>query len=313
MHFCNMMGKGFTELHRYDGSLFTVSDERLYDTDLVVDDKIIRVIPGNGANNIFNLEHIFDGRKTDDLYIKNLKMNLSIADVMDSVENPLVICLCSELGFFADVPAVVRYVSINDEMMLVCLIAGAIAVKDADGSFIPMYRCFDGDCGEVVWSTNAKGLHSSMLPTKYSSYSYCDASVVTLHFMVSNMTLTTHVIDEYNYVFFQALYDKIKAYEAKKAQYEEERKRQKEAEELKMREEYALLRQQMQEAEELAARQKAEKEAAKLERKRAAEAKKLAKETKKKNGAADSDKNTVDVSPASFLEAVKRMKEGRQE
>lgn len=74
----------------------------------------------------------------DDMYapIRKKKTQLTHKMIADTEENPLVIVLCSEIAIFDGVSAGLKYIYINEDTILACLIYG---VCEFDG--VPMQRC----------------------------------------------------------------------------------------------------------------------------------------------------------------------------
>lgn len=88
------------------------------------------------------------------------KKPLSFTEVSDTANNPLIIVLCKSIEVYRGIDVDAKYIVIDDEHILFCLISGVARI---DG--IPMSRC----CSSSIIDRKSKVLNAS----EFSTMAYC--------------------------------------------------------------------------------------------------------------------------------------------
>lgn len=73
---------------------------------------------------------------------KNLGCKLTYGDVQDTEENPLIWVLAKEVTFFEGIKTYIKYININPNMVLVCLVYGACGFN-VGGEEVVLTRCIE--------------------------------------------------------------------------------------------------------------------------------------------------------------------------
>lgn len=135
MYFCNMVGEGAVKLFTRNGKVDFLNevDKVAENVSFVLKDESVFVDENGSVGSLFLKGLKGVGTAT---YNEKLSKTLTIADVEDTPENPLIVCLCREITVYDGVPADIKIMSLDDEVALVMLISGKV---DIDGS--PLVRC----------------------------------------------------------------------------------------------------------------------------------------------------------------------------
>lgn len=137
MYFCNLMGNDGVKTFRIRNE----STEEFVNTIAegtvkgFITEKDGQLVVTTNENDVNIFRKGLEGNP-EDLYAPELKRNLTFKQIDDTEENPLVIVLCNKITFFDNVPANVKYIDLDGEGILACLISGACEFNG-----IPMQRC----------------------------------------------------------------------------------------------------------------------------------------------------------------------------
>lgn len=140
MYFCNMLGEGYVK--SYNNGKVTISKTEVSEGFLGIDDKgnVVNVDSNSTNTNLFGSGIIVDKEKLEELYRvgkpTGKKGNITYKMIQDTEENPLIIVLCKEISFFEGIEADIRFINLDDDCILACLVSGVCAF---DGT--PMQRC----------------------------------------------------------------------------------------------------------------------------------------------------------------------------
>jgi len=140
MYFCNMLGKDY--MKSYNNGKVTISREDVSEGFLALtsDGKVVNVDSNSTEKNLFLNGLVVEPDKLDTTYRvgkpTGRKGNITYKMIQDTEENPLIIVLCKELAFYEGIEADVRFINLDDDCVLACLVAGVCCF---DGT--PMQRC----------------------------------------------------------------------------------------------------------------------------------------------------------------------------
>ena len=140
MIFANLMGeKGvgtFKRSTRKNTIPFENSVSEIYEEKRVVfKDGKLQVTDGSAVDDIFMKDII--GR--EGVYCEKLG-SMTINELKDTEDNPLFAVLSDGVKFYEGIPSLIKYIHIEDDMFVLCLMYGACEFACSDGTYIPMTR-----------------------------------------------------------------------------------------------------------------------------------------------------------------------------
>ena len=153
MYYSNLMGNVSGTFNRNGGKSFPLiieSSEKVSNQSVRVHDGKILVTSDLVGEDVFALRGERDFTPTP---FKGVS-NLTIRELADTEENPLIVVCTKGIRFYSDIPTYLNVLFVNDDFMIAMLIYGACEFEFEDGSFVPLQRCDETDL-------NKKGIHST--------------------------------------------------------------------------------------------------------------------------------------------------------
>lgn len=140
MIFANLVGDkgvGRFERSKKAGVPFINNVSELYEDARVVfrDNALQVVMDGSAEEDIFMKDLSGEGN-----YQESTKCGMTVAQVADTEENPLIAVMAEGVKFYEGIPTLVKYVHVEQGMFVLCLMYGACEFQCNDGTFIPMTR-----------------------------------------------------------------------------------------------------------------------------------------------------------------------------
>lgn len=172
MYFCNMMGEEGVRTFRTSKREIMPFENTLESGAVkgfitVKDGKLV-VTENEEDENIFRKGLVGEPER---LYLPDYKSTLTFKAIDDTEENPLIIVLCKSIKFYDGVPVNIKYIDLNGEAVLACLIYGAC---EFDG--VSMQRCntqyIDGRKSHEYSSADVSSFLSTLFKDRECGYSY---------------------------------------------------------------------------------------------------------------------------------------------
>lgn len=182
MYFSNLLGSKGNDLFNTHGlmSLKAETNATVEQKNVVFKDGVL-CLDTNEREDVF-LKNLFIKEDNEPFHSAYKRAETTYGQVKETEENPLVVVLAKGVKFYEGVPTYIRYINIDKDAVLVCLVYGACQFVYEDNGVettIDMQRCMNKDFANKMTETyNGKKLQELCKNTdKQSGYDVTADSV----------------------------------------------------------------------------------------------------------------------------------------